>query len=444
VRRALRVARLDLYGTSFGTKIAMRYAQEHPERVGRLLLDSTLRPSGPSALGDEVFGSLPRVLRDMCARPRCTLTRDLFGDVAALVARLRARPLRAAVFDERGRSRTAALGPVTLVDLLLEGDFVPALREALPAAIVAARAGDAAPLLRLARLDLRATPDFPVREFSSGAYAAGSCEDIPMPWDPAADPATRERQARERLAAEPRARFAPFDAATVLQADYLSLCRRWPAPVRAPVPASDVLPDVPMLFLQGEQDLRTPLEDARELAAGLPRAAVLSVPRVGHAVLVSDPTGCARRAARRFLLRRTVRGGRCPSARPVLRPVGVPPPSLAKVRRVAGLPPRIGRTLHAVDLALDDVTLAFAIGAPSGGGLRGGSFRSGPRGLVLRDFAFVPGVALTTVRRGGRLVLVVRGAAAARGRITLAGDGRFRGVLGGRRVRGRLSGGAPA
>jgi hypothetical protein len=114
------------------------------------------------------------------------------------------------------------------------------------------------------------------------------------------------------------------------------------------------------------------------------------------------------------------------------------------VRPARGLPRRIGRTLEAVDLTLDDVLVALSIGATRGGGLRGGSFALGRHGIVLRGFSFVAGVAVDArpvARR--RLRMRVHGAEAARGTLVLGPRGRFRGTIGGKPVHGRLSGGAP-
>src|SRR5205085_1511014 len=152
----------------------MRYAQDHPDRVGRLLLDSNLLPSGPTMDAREVFRALPRVLSESCPARTCPATRNLFASLQQLVGKLRQGAMAGTVYDGAGRAHRMKLGPVQIFDLMLEGDFIPALREALPSAIVAADRGDAAPLLRLYRLDLDGTPPLGATDFSSGAYAAGS------------------------------------------------------------------------------------------------------------------------------------------------------------------------------------------------------------------------------------------------------------------------------
>jgi hypothetical protein len=314
-----------------------------------------------------------------------------------------------------------------------------------------ALAGDTAPILRLAAFAAE-DGDGGAKQLSVATFATTVCGESPLPWDPAAPPDQRMAQARASVAAQPPAAFAPFDAATALESDVLALCERWPDP-RAAATARP-LPDVPVLLLSGSQDLRTPSEDARRVAAQFPRARLLTVPRVGHSVLGTDLSGCAVAATGRFLLGRTVAG--CRAAGAQLRPTRRDPVSLDAVppaRGTSGLP---GRTLAAVRLTYQDALRGFfdqilsgAAGNPDdilsfryeAGGLRAGRsvmtfLRARFDGLV-----YVPGV-----RISGRLtslailpdgVLRVSGPAAARGTLRVR-SGKVSGELGGRRVRGGL------
>jgi pimeloyl-ACP methyl ester carboxylesterase len=446
VRRALRIARWDLLGISYGTEVAQRYAQRYPGRVGRVVLDSVLPPEGPSALSLEVFAGMPRVLHGLCARKRCAAgVPDPAAEVPALVRRLRAARLRAPVFDARGRGRAQELGPVALWDLLLAGDFNPAVRLALPGAIAAARGGDAAALLRLAALDRAANPLPDVAAFSNGMYAATSCESLPLPWDGAADRARRRAQAAARIAELGDAPFAPFDGRTVLDGDFLPLCLGWPAPAHRRVDPPREVPAVPELLLSGEEDLRTPVESARDAAARNPRARLVTVGGVGHSVMTSDDTGCAARAARRFLARASTRTTHCRGPEPYLPPVPPPPTGVDALGAGRTAAQRVRRTLRAIDATLDDVVLAITAGSERGGGLRGGSYRVSGSGVALRAYEYVPGVRLDATPLAHRAARVrVRGAGVAAGTVTLRRSGRVAGTLGGRRVRGKLPAGPPS
>lgn len=444
IRRSLGVRRIDLYGVSFGTEVVQRYLQAHPDRVGRIVLDSVLPPEGPSSLGLEVFAGMPRVLGVLCARRRCPPGMPSpAAEVPALVGQLRSAPLTAPVVDARGRRATARLDPVALLDVLLAGDFSPALRPALPGAVAAARRGDAAPLLRLRALDRAAAGAQPASVFSVGQYAATSCESLELPWNPAADPASRRAQAQQRIAEMGATPFAPFDGQTVLDADFLPLCLAWPAQARAPQPPPRQVPPVPALLLAGEEDLRTPVESARDAASRNPKARVLTVPGVGHAVLPSDDSRCAERAVRAFLTQ--TRGPRsCRGPRPYVAPVPVPPASIDAFGPGGSAARDARRTLRAVDATLDDAVLALSIGGERGGGLRGGTYAVRDAGVVLRRYEHVPGVRLDAdPRPDGSSRIRVSGPAAARGTIVLRSGGRVSGTLAGRRVSGSLPAGPP-
>ena len=81
----------------------------------------------------------------------------------------------------------------------------------------------------------------------------------------------------------------------------LNLCERWPNAPLAPDFGPGPLPDVPVLLLEGEDDLRTPVENAQRVAAQFPQSSLVVAPATGHSVLGSDFSGCARRAFVIFL-----------------------------------------------------------------------------------------------------------------------------------------------
>jgi hypothetical protein len=230
---------------------------------------------------------------------------------------------------------------------------------------------------------------------------------------------------------------------------------------------------VPALLLSGESDLRTPSEEAKRVAALLPRATTLTVPSAGHSVLVNDLSNCAARAVRR-LFSDQPNSATCPPQRPdfvelfvktFFAPTPLPPASISKVPRAKGVPGLAGRTVTAVELTVADLgqQLIYSfVQLLSGrfhgmGGLRGGRL-SGSGDL--ERYSYVPGVELSTTPEQKRkrrappddlseldlrdilapLRLRVTGEAAARGIVVLdLIKGKISGRLGGRRVRAKLA-----
>jgi pimeloyl-ACP methyl ester carboxylesterase len=452
VRGAIGVDRLVLYGTSYGTKVALDYAATYPQHVSRLLLDSVVLPEGVDAFERSTLAAIPTVMRALCDRHDCPFTRDGGADVAALGRRLAHGPIRGRMVDGRGRPRRAAAALSDLYPLLLTGDLLPMQRALVPAAVRSALDGDPALLLRLAAvpaggLDTEG-PD------SDALFVATRCEDGAVPWAPGTPIDARAAAAAAALAAVPPPQLAPFGPAGVRELGFSDLCRSWPeAPVSQPRPP---LPDIPTLILSGDQDLRTPRSDALALAARMPSARVVAVPLAGHSTLGSDPGFCAESAVAEFLAGREPRACRRRAPDFLVAPIGLPPRGLRTLRPVPGPPPHVGRTLVAVAdtfemlgrsvfvellprVAETDVrhVRAFRLG-----GLRAGSLTFTRRAAILRRYSVVPGVTLSgRITTGGDdddapTRMRVGGRAAARGLLRI-GDRWISGRLGGHRVRVR-------
>jgi pimeloyl-ACP methyl ester carboxylesterase len=461
VRQAAGVDRLLPFGTSYGTKVALAYAQRYPDRTERLVLDSLVDLGGPDPFGRDSLRAIPRVLGDLCGNGACAgITTNALGDLAALVKRLETKSLRGYVVGGDGRRRPRRFGRTAIFSVLLEGDFDPGLRAAFPAAVQSALAGDAAPMLRLAKTAKvnNPFPDAP-SIFSPGLYTATTCEDGPLPWNPALSLGDRWRQVFAQVAGMPDSDFAPFDRAFARTNDTLRLCAPWPGGPFTQPPTGP-LPNVPTLILGGAADLRTPIENDKGLAARLPRASSVVIPHVGHSVLDSDLSGCADDAMRAFFADKPVAPVCSGASRNIQNllaafypPTPVPPRSISWLgtpRRLRGLP---GRTVRAAELSFFDAVVALlgstfegGPGATRIGGLRGGRLvaRSSPKmSLRLDRYSYVPGVWVSASLGDlskSTLRLAVGGRRAARGHVTF----RLRrdlitGRLGGRRVHLRFS-----
>jgi pimeloyl-ACP methyl ester carboxylesterase len=438
LRVALGAERLTLVGVSYGTLVAQSYAARYPDRVERLVLDSVLDRWDPFYV--DVFAAVPRVLRAVCRRGCARFTDDPVADLARLVRRLARAPMRGTVTLADGRRRRSSLTRQGLFYVWVSTDLDDLARAAFPGAVASALRGDPAPILRLQRRSLMRDRPASPRDFSTAAYAASSCEEIPFPWPRFSEPASRFGPVLDAVARIPAAAFHPFDAATAAGNDFIRMCRRWPEASPGPLgaPPAGSLPDVPVLMLNGEEDLRTPLEGARRAAAAWPDARLVTFPRAGHSVLGADLSGCARRVVRRFLAGGAARRGcRGVPAPPVLAPL---PGSLADLREAGRRPARVVRAVQVTlrDVYVEVLSTLFAGGPPRGGGLRGGRWSFGVDGrLRLHRVEVVPGVRVSAALRDTR-----------RGRVRVDGPGRLdgsvrvrrgtlSGLLGGHRVRAR-------
>ena len=454
IRQALGYQKLVLYGTSYGTKVALEYAERFPQHTEALVLDSVVPSDGLEPFRLSSFEAVPGVIRELCSGTLCAgISRDPLGELTSLIGRLRKRPLGGSVYDGSGRRHASRLDERGLFGTLFSGDLNPALRALLPAAVHSALHGYPDPILRLQAIAEGLVPNIPSGATASGGeetdealFATTSCEETPFPWQRSATPGTRRAEALAYLHAQPAADFAPFDAATSLEASLVGACEAWPY-ASAPPPPPAPLPAVPTLILSGAQDLRTPTANAKRVAAEIPGAQVEVVPFTGHSVVGSDLTGCAAKALATFFAGGAVTP--CSDARDVLAPTPAAPRSVASIKPPKGLGGLPGRTLIAaldtlLDLNRQLVAATLQVGArlPSGasfGGLHGGFARFVAQSVVLSHLTLVPGVNLsgTFPIRHGRLAtstIRIAGPGAADGTIRFGSSSRrVSGTLGGRR-----------
>ncbi len=449
---ALRIAggyaKLAFYGVSYGTKVATAYASAHPATTESIVLDSVVTPEGPDAFRRSSLQAVTRVADDICANGRCRgITARASRDLRTLAARLRRKRLSGRVYSPTGRGFTARLSESGLFGILLAGDLNPTLRAELPGSVRAALGGDAQPLLRLsvrsAGLE-NAAGYQSSRADSDALFLTTTCEENPtFPWTRGASVSTKARQATRAARALPAGATGPFSREVALEQGVLPICLGWQTASPAPV-ADGPLPAVPLLVIDGAGDLRTPLEDARGVAARVPGAQLLAVPNVGHSVLGADPTSCSRDAIAAFY------GGQpvapCAATAPRFAPTPRPPLRVSRLKPYAKLTGQVGRTVEALRRTVNDARSqvlgeAIALGRNPGGagGLRSGSISVSSRGLRLRRYEYVPGVLVSgTLPDRGTASFTVSGRAASAGTVRVTQALRVSGRLGGRRITARF------
>ncbi|MBO1420050.1 alpha/beta hydrolase, partial [Streptomyces sp. FH025] len=306
LRGALGERRLDFLGLSYGTYLGALYAEEFPDRTGRLVLDGAVeRSTDLVRLNAEQAAATEAAFRayaTACAADgdSCPLGTDPAAApkrLADFLDGLKDRPLRAG----DGREVTAALAWAGVLDVLADGHRSwPRLRGALDLAI---GRGEADELLRLA--------DGAVDRDEEGhydsrwdAFAAIHCADAPMaPTDADLRAALADLSAHAPLTTrhDPRGTLFTPD------------CRPWPyrspeRPHTVKAPGS-----APILVVGSTGDPVTPYPWAQRMAAGLEHGVLLTREGDGHTAY--DKSECVRDAVAAFLVdgRMPAAGTRCPS-----------------------------------------------------------------------------------------------------------------------------------
>ncbi len=281
VRAALGVERWNLYGVSYGTRVAQHYLRRHPERTRALILDGVV-PS-EAALGPDVARQAQRVLDRLMARcaaePACAERYpQLAPQLDSLLASLAQRPAMVRLANPRNgmpQTRELSYAHVTAVLRLLS--YSPQTAALLPLLIDAAASGNLAPLAAQAEMitgDLESA-------LSLGMHNAVVCtEDVPF-----------------FAAAAPSGIEATYLGTTLIDA-LSAVCEVWPAgamdsDLRAPLRS-----DHPVLLLSGDTDPITPPAYAEQVLTGLGNARHLIGPGQGHGLA---GVGCVPRLMRDFL-----------------------------------------------------------------------------------------------------------------------------------------------
>ena len=451
--------KLVLFGVSYGTKVAEAYASAYPDRVESLVLDSVVTPEGPDAFERSSLAATPRILDQLCANSLCSgITSSASADLAKLTVKLRKASLKGTVYSGSARGFRARLTENGLSQIILTSDLNPAIRAQVPAAMRSALLGDPQPLLRIsARTNGLSNAAVPRAGFQSDddisqeLFLATVCEESQtLPWARDATTQARIDQAEAAAKALAPGSTGPFSTNTALVGSYIPQCVGWPNASPAPV-ADAPLPPAPALIIDGQQDFRTPVEDASGVAARIgPSAQLLPVPNVGHSTTSADPTTCSADAIAAFFGGTPV--AQCPAdSTPRYAPTPRAPRTFAGLKPYSGVRGTAGRTVQAVRLTANDARIqyiaeALTTGTESPvGGLRGGAAGPGKGGIRLVRYAVVPGVTLSgTLKANGTSTFTVAGSKAARGTLRISSGLRVTGRLGGKRVSTRFGGSAAA
>ncbi len=278
VRRALGYDRINLWGGSYGTRLAQAYARAYPTGTRALLLDAVAAPDQVIPAGGRDSQAALDALFAQCAKDAACARAypNLRGEFDALVGKLDAAPLKLNLPDPRtARQVDVTMTSERLLDTVRNMLYAPADARRLPFLVHSASAGRWQPFV--ARRNLAA-------DFS-----------------PDGSPATLLHLAV--VCAEDMPRFTPALAAsdasplTRTLADRLrGLCRAMNVPAVPATPPARIA--APVLLLSGALDPVTPPRRARDAARFMDHAQLLTAPNAGHGV---SQLGCAPRLLRAFL-----------------------------------------------------------------------------------------------------------------------------------------------
>jgi pimeloyl-ACP methyl ester carboxylesterase len=291
VRAALGYATVNLYGISYGTRVAQHYMRRYPSRVRTAILDGVL--PAEVALGPDVAieaqhaidSALQRCARDTdCARQFPQIP----AQFAALQERLRKEPVTVSIPHPltgvltSTKLDTARLGAA--VRLLSYADETVST---LPLLIHEAQSLREPQALAAQYLRIASDVD---EQIAEGMHFAVVCSEDAPRWD-------QEHVTEEAL--------AKTYMGTAFMSGMRAVCAEWP---RGPVDADFGKPlqsDVQTLVLSGTDDPVTPRRYADQIMKGLSHGKHLVAAGQGHGQLA---TGCIPRLTAEFIAAGTADG----------------------------------------------------------------------------------------------------------------------------------------
>lgn len=283
VRAWLGYGRINLFGTSYGTRAALVYMRQHPEHVRTV----TLLGVAPTYLRmpmyhAEAAARAMDLLLKQCEQetPCHQAFPQIRDDWTSLLARLERAPARVeysppdkstvakleiqgGVFAEKIRTWMYGRDQASRIPLIIhhaaQGDWAPFLREAISPSI----------------------PDF----IADGMYLSVTCaEDVPF---------IDQEEAARMNAGNPFGNYRVFQQTRA--------CGMWP---RAKIPDNfrdPVSSNVPVLIFSGNMDPVTPPQRGEEVAKNLPNSRHVIIPQAGHGVDGLTDLGCVERLILEFM-----------------------------------------------------------------------------------------------------------------------------------------------
>ena len=280
VRTALGYPRVNLWGGSYGSRVALEYLRRHPDRVRSVILDGVVPPEMKVTL--DVWrtreAALARVI-DACRRsPSCSAAHADPEDTLAAIARDLGQSGRMVTLPDPRTGATEDV-PVTfdfVIAALQPLTYVPELAAMIPEILTRAKAGDYAPLVASADV---LTANLAEQMNAALHYSVTCAEDVPRITD-----ADRAASRSLRTAA--------------LAARIAAVCDVWPKGAMPADFGAPVKSDVPVLILSGELDPVTPPANGDTVAKTLPNSRHVVAKGLGHIV---SAHGCVPRLISSFI-----------------------------------------------------------------------------------------------------------------------------------------------
>jgi pimeloyl-ACP methyl ester carboxylesterase len=283
VRQALGYQKINLYGVSYGTRVALTYLDRYPDALRTVILDGVVPQD--EALGLEVAKDAQRAVDLILARcsndPGCNETfQDVGEEFQDLLSVLADQPVTTSLMHP-------TTGELTEVEFTRD-QFVVAVR-------LLTYAPETVALLPLLIHTAHSEGDFTLlaAQYLVVNQSLGETITIGMNYSVLCSEDMPFLDDDEALQASEGTYFGDLQVRELKR-----ICQFWPQGVVPEGYKHAVTSDLPVLLLSGEADPVTPPENAEKVAASLPNSLHLVAPGQGHNVILR---GCMPKIAATFI-----------------------------------------------------------------------------------------------------------------------------------------------
>lgn len=278
LRIALGYEEWNLFGISYGTRLAETVMRDHPDGVRSVILDSTYTPDVDliSSAPDNFERALA-VFFSACEEDNecASAYPDLENRLFAAVEALDADPVTGEVTDFiEGTTYEAVMDGQFLLGTVFSGLYSEQIIPLLPQVIAEMEQRDTTTIELLASNDL-AQGAF----FSYGMHASVQCtEELPFVDEQDVQDASLEYARLTEF----------FQTASNIGPPMFDICELWDVEAGAAVENEPVVSGIPTLVLAGVHDPITPPEWGQLAASNLTNATYVEFRGIGHGVSVAD------------------------------------------------------------------------------------------------------------------------------------------------------------
>jgi pimeloyl-ACP methyl ester carboxylesterase len=278
MRTALGYNQLNLFGISYGTRLALTVMRDHPDAVRSVIIDSVVPLQGSYFDAAKTAQRVLDTLFSGCkTNTACnTAYPDLENVFYGLINQFNAQPITVQVPNLRqgGKQANAVIDGDALAGLMFQAFYITDLIPSLPQSIYDIQKGDYTFITTITTLQL-----FQLNYVSSGMYMAVQCKEE-LPFDTA--------DTINAILEQTRPELKGFVRRQLIDPSALDVCATWGEGAPNPIENQPVVSDIPTLVLSGEYDPITPPDYGKLVAQTLSKSFFFEFPGTGHGVVPSS------------------------------------------------------------------------------------------------------------------------------------------------------------